>query len=67
MIVQRGAVLAVEAPVSTYVIEPIRFALGLSRVEMVDEHLRGRSDEVWRRSEDTNALLEARAEFAGAS
>lgn len=58
-------IVVVRAPVSDYVIEPIRHDLGLSRVEMVDEHLAGRSDGVWRTSEDTNALLDARSAFAG--
>lgn len=63
-VVERKGALVVEAPVSHYVIEPIRFTLGLTRVEMVDEHLNSRRDEVWRRSEDANALLDARMEFA---
>jgi hypothetical protein len=58
--------LRVEGAHTTYVIEPIRFRLGLSRVEMVDDHLatltRDRPS-----SPDVDALLDARVLFGGAA
>ncbi len=64
MIRQVGAVLAVEAPISHYVIEPIRYALGLSRVGMVDDHLGALAREGRATSPDVDPLLEARQVFA---
>lgn len=60
-------VVSVHAPVSWYVIEPARFDLGLSRVEMVDYHLRLLGKDSRQYGEDSDALLEARVVFAGAS
>lgn len=57
-----GGVLMVRGEISDYCIEPARFALGLSRVEMVDDHLRLRTGK-WRDSADTDALLAARLVF----
>jgi hypothetical protein len=64
VIYQRGRVLAVEAPISTYVIEPIRFDLGLTRVEMVDDHLKHLIQNRRQYGQDADTLLEARAQFA---
>ena len=55
--------LWVRGNVSDYCIEPIRFSLGFSRVQMCDDHLKGRSDPVWATSDDTDALLAARLQF----
>jgi hypothetical protein len=60
-------VLTVDAPVSNYVIEPLRFELGFSRVEMVDDHLTRLVRDGRRTghplSGDAEALLRARARF----
>lgn len=58
--------LVVTAPVSDYVIEPRRFDLGLTRVEMVDEHLARLIVDQRQHSADADALLDARAVFEAA-
>lgn len=63
-IVDDGYTLSVRAPVSWYVIEPIRLELGLSRVQMVDDHLARLTHDHRQFSEDSDVLLEARAVFA---
>jgi hypothetical protein len=61
---RNGAALFVDAPVAAYCIEPIRFELGLSRVEMVDQHLAELCRTHRGHGADTDELLEARALFA---
>jgi hypothetical protein len=56
-------VLSVDADVSSYVIEPARLALGLSRVEMVDDHLRRLATDGRAHGDDSDELLAARATF----
>jgi hypothetical protein len=57
-------VLVVRGDIADYIIEPIRFDLGLSRVEMVDDHLRVRAESGgWQDSADVDALLAARLVF----
>jgi hypothetical protein len=58
-----GTLLTVEAEVSHYCIEPIRFTLGKSRVEMVDEHLAELTRNGRGTSADVDELLDARAMF----
>lgn len=55
--------VVVEAPVSTYVIEPIRFDLGLTRVQMVDDHLAHLLKDKRAHGADADTLLDARAQF----
>jgi hypothetical protein len=57
-------VCVVEAPVSHYVIEPHRFELGLTRVQMVDDHLARLITDKRQYGADADTLLEARAQFA---
>ena len=64
MIVKSRGVLSVHAPVSWYVIEPIRFELGLSRVQMVDDHLTTLTRDGRQYGEDADVLLEAREVFS---
>lgn len=66
MIDERPGALTVRAAVSDYVIEPARFRLGLSRVEMVDDHLAALVKDHRAHGADADALLEARAVFASA-
>lgn len=61
---ERPGVLTVRATVSDYVIEPIRFTLGLSRVEMVDDHLATLVKDQRAYGVDADTLLEARSVFA---
>lgn len=63
MIDERPGALTVRAPVSDYVIEPARFRLGLSRVEMVDDHLAALVRNERGHGADADALLEARHVF----
>jgi hypothetical protein len=56
-------VLSVDADVSNYIIEPARFDLGLSRVEMVDDHLKRLAADGKSHGRDSDYLLEARAAF----
>lgn len=63
-ITRNGAALIVKAPVSAYCIEPIRFELGLSRVQMVDQHLAELCKNGRGCSDDADELLDARAQFA---
>lgn len=56
--------LAVRCEHNDYVIEPIRFALGLSRIEMVDDHLAALIQAGRSTSPDIDHLLDARARFA---
>jgi hypothetical protein len=60
----RPTVLVVRGVVSDYVIEPIRFALGLTRVQMVDDHLRTLVRDKRAIGPDLDALLEARSTYA---
>ena len=64
MIDERPGVLTVRAVVSDYVIEPIRFRLGLSRVEMVDDHLASLVKNGRAYGADADVLLEARRVFS---
>lgn len=64
MIVRRGGVLAIEAPISTYVIEPLRHGLGLTCVGMVDDHLARLIVDRRQHGADSDALLDARMVFA---
>jgi len=64
VITESHGVLRVEAPVSNYVIEPHRFALGLTKVEMVDDHLARLIVDGRHCSPDADALLDARVAFA---
>jgi hypothetical protein len=59
-----GRVLAVYAEVAHYVIEPIRFDLGLSRVEMIDEHLAELTRAGRGHGPDADELLDARGIFS---
>lgn len=61
-----AGVLTVRAAVSDYVIEPIRFTLGLSRVGMVDDHLAALVKDRRAYGADADALLEARSVFSAA-
>lgn len=58
-----GNLLTVEAEVSHYCIEPVRYALGKSRVEMVDEHLAELVRQNRGHGADVDELLEARSAF----
>lgn len=65
MILRQRGIVRVVAGACSYVIEPARFDLGLTRVEMLDRHLHNVSTG----SRDLtvlNELLEARAELADA-
>lgn len=55
---------AVRGSGANFLIEPLRHKLGLSRVQMVDEHLRGLPAR--RRPADVDALLDARLIFSAA-
>lgn len=59
-----GNLLTVEAEVAHYCIEPIRFTLGKTRVEMVDIHLAELVRQHRGHGPDVDELLEARAAFA---
>ena len=61
----RGRVVSVRGQVSDYVIEPVRFTLGLSRVEMVDDHLAQLVRGGRGHGPDADALLDARRVFSG--
>ena len=61
---QTGHVLSVLGRNSDYIIEPIRFALGFTRCQMVDDHLSGLA----RRAvdhPDIDELLDARRAWSG--
>jgi len=63
----RTHLCAVRGTGVNFLIEPLRHKLGLTRVEMVDEHLRGLvGGQVPRRPGDVDALLDARSLFAAA-
>jgi hypothetical protein len=59
-----GPVLAVECEHASYVIEPIRYRLGRTRIQMVDDHLAALTSTGRARSPDVDALLDARTAFA---
>lgn len=58
---RRGDVLSVSVKHVSYVIEPMRFTLGLTRQQMIDDHLTrlARNPSVWR--EHIDALLDVRS------
>lgn len=57
----RPAALIVAGATRDYVIEPLRFLTGISRVEMVDKHLARLAESKTRSPADVDALLDARA------
>ena len=57
--------LVVQGSIKEYPIEPMRFELGYSRVEMVDFYIADLIRHHRRHSDDVNVLLDARSMFAG--
>lgn len=61
------ATLAVDGEHTAYVIEPIRLRVGLTRVQMVDDHLTQLARDGRAGSPDVDTLLDARTRFASAA
>lgn len=60
----RPRALIVAGATRDYVIEPLRFLTGLSRVQMVDKQLARLAGSKARSQADVDALLDARARYA---
>jgi len=57
--------LVIQGTICEYRIEPLRFEMGLSRIEMIDLHIVGLITSHRRHSEDMDVLLDARNMLAG--